>query len=147
MEKCAQPVCAARTWKLTRFMWLAVVVMAGQCAGTGSCELVSVTACCSYRCGVGHTHTSSRVRNNKNNKKNKKNKKNNNNTTWRGSVSTGEEPPPHPGKLKHALTQAGGPTQSQLSRPMSSRHHISMEHRVRRKHLLLNPDTNARKEK
>ena len=26
-------------------------------------------------------------------------------------------------------------------------HHISMEHRPRRKHLLLNPDTNARKEK
>ena len=37
--------------------------------------------------------------------------------------------------------QAGGPTQSQLSRPMSSGHHISMEHRLRRKQL--NSDTNA----
>ena len=59
----------------------------------------------------------------------------NSNTIWGGSVLTGEEPPPHSGELKHALSQAGGPTQSQLSRPMSSRHHISMEHRLRRKHL------------
>ena len=72
---------------------------------------------------------------------------NNNNTIWKGSVFTGEEPPPHSGKLNHALPQAGGPTQSQVSRPVSSRHHISMEHRLRRKHLLLNPFTNARKEK
>ena len=42
---------------------------------------------------------------------------NNNNTIWGGSVLTGEELPPHSGELKHALTQAGGPTQSQLSRP------------------------------
>ena len=60
---------------------------------------------------------------------------------------TGEEPPPHSGELKHALSQAGGPTQSQLSRPMSSGHHISMEHRLRTKHILLNPDTNTGKEK
>ena len=40
---------------------------------------------------------------------------NNNSTIWRGSVLTGEEPPPHSGEL-NALTQAGGPTQSQLSR-------------------------------
>ena len=66
---------------------------------------------------------------------------NNNNTIWGGSVLTGEEPPPHSGELKHALTQAGGPTQSQLSRPMSSGHHISMEHRLRRKQL--NSDTNV----
>ena len=52
-----------------------------------------------------------------------------------GSVLTGEELPPHSGELKHALSQAGGPTQSQLSRPMSSGHHISMEHQPRRKHL------------
>ena len=65
----------------------------------------------------------------------------NNNTIWGGSVLTGEEPPPHSGELKHALTQAGGPTQCQLSRPMSSGHHISMEHRLRRKQL--NSDTNA----
>ena len=63
------------------------------------------------------------------------------NTIWRGSVFTGEEPPPHPGDMNHALTRAGGQTQSQLSRPVSSGHHISMEHRLRRKQL--NPDTNA----
>ena len=57
---------------------------------------------------------------------------------------TGEEPPPRCGELKHALPQAGGPTQSQLFRPMSSRHHISMEHRLRRKNLLLNPNTKVR---
>ena len=72
------------------------------------------------------------------------NNNNNNNTILGGSVSKGEEPPPHSGELKHALTQAGGPTQSQLSRPMSSGHHISMEHPPRRNHLLLNPSTNAR---
>ena len=70
---------------------------------------------------------------------------NNNNTIWGGSVLTGEEPPPHAGELKHALFQAGGPTQSQLSRPVSSRRHISMEHRLRRKQL--NSDTNASKKK
>ena len=42
---------------------------------------------------------------------------NNNNTIWGGSVLTGEELPPHSGELKDALPQAGGPTQSQLSRP------------------------------
>ena len=47
---------------------------------------------------------------------------NNNITIWGGSVLTGEEPAPHSGELKHALPQAGGPTQSQLSRPMSSGH-------------------------
>ena len=71
------------------------------------------------------------------------NNSNNNNTIWGGSVFTGEEPPPHSGELKHALSQAGGPTQSQLSRPMSSGHHISMEHRLRRKQL--NSDTNTSK--
>ena len=69
------------------------------------------------------------------------NNNNNNNTIWGGSVLTGEEPPPHSGELTHALSQAGGPTQSQLSRPMSSGHHISMEHRLRRKQL--NSDTYA----
>ena len=48
---------------------------------------------------------------------------------------------PHSGELMHALPQAGGPTQSQQSRSMSSGHHISMEHRLRRKQL--NSDTNA----
>ena len=51
----------------------------------------------------------------------------------RGPVLTVEEPPLHSGELNHALSQAGGPTQSQLSRPMSSGNHISMEHRLRRK--------------
>ena len=69
----------------------------------------------------------------------------NNDTIWGGSVSTGEEPPLHSGELKHALSQAGGLTQSQLSRPMSSGHHISMEHRLRRKQL--NSDTNASNKK
>ena len=73
------------------------------------------------------------------------NNNNNNNTIWGGSVLTGEEPPPHSGELKHALPQAGGPTQSQLSRPVSSGHHISMKHRLRRKHL--NSDTNASNKK
>ena len=80
----------------------------------------------------GYTHVEYTLRNNNNN---------NNNTIWGGSVLTGEEPPPHSGELKHALPQAGGPTQSQLSRPMSSGLHISMEHRPRRKQL--NSDTNA----
>ena len=70
---------------------------------------------------------------------------NNNNTIWGGSVLTGEEPPPHSGELKHVLPQAGGPTQFQLSRPMSSGHHISMEHRLQRKQL--NSDTNASNKK
>ena len=71
----------------------------------------------------------------------KKMNHNNNNTIWRGFVFTSVEPPPHSGELNHALSQAGGPTQSQLSRPMSLGHHISMEHRLRRKQL--NSDTYA----
>ena len=63
--------------------------------------------------------------------------KNNNssNTIWRGSVLTARCLQSHSGKLNHALLQAGGPTQSQLSRLMSSGHHISMEHRLRRRQL------------
>ena len=90
------------------------------------------------RCG--HTRVEYTLRNNNN-----INNNNNNNTIWGGSVFTGEERPPNSGELKHALTQAGGPTQSQLSRPMSSGHHISMEHRLRRKQL--NSDTNASNKK
>ena len=59
---------------------------------------------------------------------------------------TGEELPPHSGELNRALSQEGGPTQSQLSRHMSSGHHISMEHRLRRKHLQLNSDIYASNE-
>ena len=87
-----------------------------QVSGHYSCQLI-LSVC-------GQTHPSERSLHNNNN---------NNNTIWRGSVLTGEEPPPHSGELKHALPQAGGPTQSQLSRPVSSGHHISMEHRLRRK--------------
>ena len=67
-------------------------------------------------------------------------------TIWGGSVSTGEERPLHFGALNHALSHVGGPTQSQLSRPMFSGHHISMEDRLRRKHLWLDCDTPARNE-
>ena len=70
---------------------------------------------------------------------NNNNCNNNNNTIWGDSVLTGEEPPPHSGELQHALPRAGDPTQSQLSRPMSLGHHISIEHRLRRKHLLFEP--------
>ena len=86
-----------------------------------------------------HTNTPTTTNNNQQQQTTTNN--NNNNTMWGGSVLTGEEPPPHSGELKHALPQAGGPTQSQLSRPMSSGHHISMEHRLRRNHL--NSNTNA----
>ena len=54
-----------------------------------------------------------------------------------------EEPPPHSRELNHALSSVGGPAQLQLSRPMFSGHHISMQHRLRRKHPHLNSDTNA----
>ena len=40
-------------------------------------------------------------------------------------------------------SQASGPTQSQLSRPTLSGHHISMEHRLRKKHQQLNSETSA----
>ena len=40
--------------------------------------------------------------------------------------------------------KAGGPTQSQLSRPMSSGHHISMEHRLRRKQLISDTDASCK---
>ena len=66
--------------------------------------------------------------------------RNNNSTIWRGSVLAGEELPPHSGELSHALSHVGGPNQSQLSRA------ISMKHRLRRKHLWLNCDTNASNE-
>ena len=70
--------------------------------------------------------------NNKNNKKKKNDNNNNNtlrnnnnnNTIWGGSVLTGEEPPPHSGELKHALPQAGGPTQSQQSRHVVRTPHL-----------------------
>ena len=73
---------------------------------------------------------------------------NNNNTVLGGWLCflIGEEPPLHSVELNHALSHVDGPTQSQLSRPMSSGHHISMEHRLRRKHQKLNSDTDARNE-
>ena len=98
----------------------------------GDLPPISFSDCCCNPGWCGHRHRSlpAPVRNN------------NNNTIWRGSVLTGEEPPPHSGELKHALSQAGGPTQSQLSRPLSSGHHISMEHRRRRKQLTSDTDAN-----
>ena len=96
---------------------------------TSSCKLVAVSV-------VIHIgRQSPRPKNN-----------NNNNTIWRRSVLGGEEPPRHSAELNHAPSHAGGPTQSQLSRPRSG-HHISMEHQLRRKHLLLNSDTDASNEK
>ena len=71
---------------------------------------------------------------------------NNNNPIRGGSVLTGEEPPLHSGELKHAFSQEGGPTQSKPSRLVSPGHHISMEHRLRRKHLQSNTDTDASNE-
>ena len=87
-----------------------------------------------------HAHASYSVANNH---KNHHTHHNNNNTFWTGSVLTDEEPPPHSGELNHALSQVGGPTQSQLSRHVSSGHHISMEHRLLKKHLQLNSETDA----
>ena len=81
-----------------------------------------------------HTHTFNSVPNN------------NHNTNWRGSVLPSEEFPPHSGEFNHALSSVGGPTQHELSRRVASGHHISMEHRLRRKHLQLNSDTNASNE-
>ena len=40
---------------------------------------------------------------------------------------------PTTGELNHALSQVPATTLPQLSRPMSSGHHICMEHRLRRK--------------
>ena len=56
---------------------------------------------------------------------------------------TGED---HTGELSHALSWVGGTIQSQLSRPMSSRHQSSMEHRLRRKHLQFISDTDTSNE-
>ena len=74
----------------------------------------------------------------------RRNINNNNTTIWRGSVLTGEEPPRHSWELNHALSPSRWPNPIPAFRPMSSRHHISMEHRLRRKHLMLNPNTKAR---
>ena len=60
-------------------------------------------------CQLEHSHVVD-IHTVKESDKNNNNNNNNNNTIWRGSVLTGEEPPPHSGELKHALPQAGGPT-------------------------------------
>ena len=52
-----------------------------------------------------------------------------------------EEPPPHSGELKHALAQAGAQPNPSCPALCRQGHHISMEHRLRRKQL--NFDTNA----
>ena len=50
------------------------------------------------------------------------------------------------GELNHALSWWVARPNSQLTRPMSSGHHISTEHRLRRKHQKLNSETNASNE-
>ena len=68
---------------------------------------------------------------------------NNINTIWRGSVLTGEAPPPL-WEVASCLLQSGGPTQSQLSRPLSSGHHASIEHHpLRRKRQQSNRKSNT----
>ena len=59
-----------------------------------------------------------------------------------GSVLTGEELPPISGEKNHALSRVVGPD----SLPVSSGHHTSMEHRLRRKHPWVNYDTDASSE-
>ena len=44
-----------------------------------------------------------------------------------------QELPPYLGEFVHALNKALATTQTQLSRPMGSGHHMCMEHRQRRK--------------
>ena len=105
--------------------------------------------CCMRLCGMSRhvikAHCPHHHHHNHHKYHNYHNHHNNNNITiWGGSVLTGQELTPSSGELKHALPHAGGPTQSQQSRPMSSRHHISMEHRLRRKQL--NSDTSASNE-
>ena len=68
------------------------------------------------------------------------NNNNNNNTIWGGSVLTGEEPPTL-WRVEACSPPSIRPNRSQLSRPMSSGHHISMEHRLRKKQL--NADNDA----
>ena len=138
------PVCMTKVW---------FVVVSAQ--ALNHVKQVFVTGASSW-CGCGHTHSifvnpqqqpqqHNNNHNNHNNHNHNHSSNNNNSAIWGGSVLTGEEPPPHSGELKHALSQAGGPTQSQLSRPVSSGHHISMEFRQRRKQS--DSDTNANKKK
>ena len=63
----------------------------------------------------------------------------NNNTIWGGSVSTGEEPPPHSGELKHAQhpSRRQQPTIPAINALCRQDTDISMEHRLRRKQLQL----------
>ena len=103
-----------------------------------SASVRGVCAPCLFLCSSRvdlHPHRDSVVRRDcsvlkKKDEKNHNHNKNHNKNKpiWGGSVLAGEEPPLHCGELNHALSQVGGPTQ-----PMSSRHHISMEHRLRRK--------------
>ena len=77
-----------------------------------------------------HTHTFSGVPNN-----------NNNNTIWGGSVFNRRGASTPLWGVEACSPPSRRPTQSQLSRPLSSGHHISMEHRLRRKQW--NSDTHA----
>ena len=71
------------------------------------------------------------------------NNHNNKNTIWRGSVLAGEEFPPNSGKLKHAslLCKRLNPIPA-IPQYVVKTPHLH-ELRLRRKHLLLNPNTNA----
>ena len=51
------------------------------------------------------------------------------------------------GRREEPPSLVGGPTQLQLSRSMSTGHHISMEHRLKRKRLQFNCDTDASNER
>ena len=105
-------------------------------------QLVSVTHC-SVVVSCGHTHpsrqqasktTTTTTHNNNTHNTQQHNNENNNNTIWGGSVLTGEEPPPYSGGVQAcSLPKQAAQPNPQLSRPMSSRHLISMEHRLRRK--------------
>ena len=111
---------ASRSWGALDDEELFVIEGSGVALTPGVSPRCQATICQFILSVCGQTHPSERSLQNNNN----------NNTISGGSVLTGEEPPPNFGELKHALSQAGGPTQPQ-----------------RRKHLLLNPDTNAGKEK
>ena len=60
-------------------------------------------------------------------------------------VLTSEDPPLHSGELNHALLQKVAQPNPSYPAPCPQ-DHISMEHRLRRKNLLLNSDTDDRNE-
>ena len=77
----------------------------------GSCRHMQLSSLIRYRNNHNTTTPQNKQPNNQTTKSDTMTH-NNNNTIWRGSVLTGEEPPPHSEELNHALPQADGPTQS-----------------------------------